>query len=94
MGKLAIAKAIGKAALKVAGVAGGGNPDRVRALEAEKELVELRLQLAVEELDEERQWLDKVAEFVEGHGLSANALGIKTRAADIDDTLRTARGHV
>jgi len=90
MGKLAILKKIGQVGLQVAGLQAGGGSDKVRALEAEKELLELKLQLAIAELDEERAWLENRAEIAQRNGLE---LGFGNRTADIDDTLRAVRGH-
>lgn len=46
MRKLEILKRIGKAGLNLAGLQAGAGKDKVRALEAEKELLELKVALA------------------------------------------------
>lgn len=53
MDKLALAKKIGKAALKLGGLAGAD--DKVKRLEAEKELLELKLIVAVAALRDIRK---------------------------------------
>jgi len=86
--RLDILKKIGKAGLNLAGVQAGAGKDKVRALEAEKELLELKVTLARQSLEE---LLGVVVATRTGFGAEADQPQVSAMIAKLDEHISDAR---